>query len=95
MDFNDLQPLDQGIEPQTPSGVVSISVDPETESECDQSSGYDPDGSIREVEAQLQHQHQEYQGVTIKTPYYSIANESNLALFFPCTSVFLTFNTFS
>ena len=82
MDFNDLQPLDQGNEHRTPSGVVSISVDPETGSECDQSSGYDPEGSIREVEAQLQHQHQEYQGVTIKTitPYYS--NESNLALFF-------------
>ena len=82
MDFNDLQPLDQGNEHRTPSGVVSISVDPETGSECDQSSGYDPEGSIREVEAQLQHQHQEYQGVTIKTPYYSLANESNLALFF-------------
>ena len=65
MDFNDLQPLDQINEPQTPSGAISISVDPETSSE--QSSGYDPDGSIREVEAQLQHQ--EYQGgVTWKTP---------------------------
>ena len=82
MDFNDLQPLDQGNEHQTPSGVVSISVDPETSSECDQSSGYDPEGSIREVEAQLQHQHQEYPGVTVKTPDYSIANESNLTSLF-------------
>ena len=76
MDFNDLeysdameQPLDCGIEPKIPSEAISISVNSETGSECDQSSSYDPDGSIREVEAQLQHQ--EYQGVTIKKPFLS------------------------
>ena len=75
MDFNDLQysdqPLDQGNEPKISSDATSISVNPDTGSDCDQSSIYDPDGSIREVEAQLkhQHQHQEYPGVTIKTAY--------------------------